>query len=67
MVLTVNYIKTGSYERRVLGETQVHSRGPSWHLSLWKKLTEKSPGKLFKRNISRRIQNIKNETILGVK
>ncbi|KAL5237597.1 hypothetical protein ACI65C_005007 [Semiaphis heraclei] len=34
---------------------QVHSRGPSWHLSPWKKLTGKSPGKLFKRNVSKRI------------
>jgi len=51
----VNYTKTGSYERRVLGAAQVHSRGPSWHLSPWKKLTGKSPGKLFKRNVSKRI------------
>lgn len=45
----VNYTKTGSYQRRVLGATQVHSRGPSWHLSSWKKLTGKSQGQLFKK------------------
>lgn len=51
----VNYTKAGSYQRRVFGATQVHSRGPSWHLSPWKKLTGKSPGKLFQKNVSRRV------------
>jgi len=51
----VNFTKTGSYQRRILGATQVHSRGQSWHLSPWKKLAGKSPGKFFKKNVSRRI------------
>lgn len=51
----VNYTKTGSYQRRVLGATQVHSRGQSWHLSPWKKLSGKSPGEFFKKNLTRRI------------
>lgn len=51
----VNFTRTGSYQRRVLGATQVHSRGQSWHLSPWKKLAGKSPGKFFKKNVLRRI------------
>lgn len=43
----VKYNKSGFYQRRVLGETQDLSKDPSWHLTTWKFLTEKSPRKLF--------------------
>lgn len=62
----VNYTITGSYQRRVLGATQVHSKGPSWHLSPWKIMIGKSPGKLFKKNISRRLA-IKNLRLKSTK
>lgn len=50
----VNYSNRGSYRRRCLGAAQSHTKGPSWHLSPWKQLTGRSPGRIFKMKIAKR-------------
>nr|CAD7257524.1 unnamed protein product [Timema shepardi] len=50
----VDYAKRGSYKRRAIGAAISHSAGPVWHLSPWKKMSGKSPGKSFKKLCTRR-------------
>nr|CAD7432882.1 unnamed protein product [Timema monikensis] len=50
----VNYTLRGSYRRRCYGAALAHTSGPSWHLSPWKHVSGKSPGKVFKRTLALR-------------
>ncbi|XP_063221397.1 uncharacterized protein LOC134530485 isoform X1 [Bacillus rossius redtenbacheri] len=44
----VNYTLQGSYHRRCHGAGLAHTLGASWHLSPWKRMSGRSPGKVFK-------------------
>lgn len=50
----INFSKRGSYRRRCFGAGLSHIKGPSWHMSPWKRMTGRSPGKVFKSQLKKR-------------
>lgn len=58
----INFSTGGSFQRRCVGAGLAHSTGPSWHLSPWKRLQNRSPGSVFKKKIlSREKRNLKRK------
>ncbi|XP_054265988.1 uncharacterized protein LOC128988593 [Macrosteles quadrilineatus] len=47
----INFTARGSYKRRCFAAGLSHTKGPSWHLSPWKRFQGRSPGGNFKRKI----------------
>ena len=43
----INRIQSGSWQNRCAGAGLRQNRGPSWGLSTWEKVTEKSPNDTF--------------------
>lgn len=64
----INFSTGGSFRQRCFGAGLAHSAGPSWHLSPWKKLKNRSPGQVFRKKIlSREKRKIKRKILFSGK
>lgn len=62
----INFSSGGSFQRRCYAAGLAHSAGPSWHLSPWKKLHNRSPGYIFKKKFqSREVRRLKRRQLFA--
>lgn len=64
----INFTTGGSFRQRCFGAGLAHTTGPSWHLSPWKRLKNRSPGEVFRKKIiSREKRRMKRKMLFSGK